>query len=1098
MLPLLVALLGVNVAQAQLQVTGSVVAAEDNAPLPGVNIVEVGTTRGASTDFDGRFSFIASGPDVTLAVSFVGYVTQYIDLNGRTQLTIELEEDVALLEEVVVTAFGVERQQRAVGYSVAEVGGESLRQARETNVANALAGKIAGVVVSKPATGPAGSSRVIIRGNTSLEGNNQPLYVVDGVPIDNRNQGNAGMWGGADLGDGISSINPDDIDNISVLKGPAAAALYGTRAQNGVILITTKKGVRPGAGVGVEYSAELTFENALVNLTDFQEQYGQGTRGAKPANQSEALETGNTSWGARLDGSNVVQFDGVARPYSLVDDKLGRFYDTGLTNTNTLSLTGQVQNTAVRASFSRMNSEAIVPTSGVERYTMSLRGTSKFGERLDTDVKINYIREEADNRSRLSDSPGNPNWSVRMLPANVNPEDLAPGYCTGDPDTNDIVCPQGEDVNAEQRYRQDVFAQNPYWAAEKFTNDDTKNRIIGHALLRYELADWISIQGRVGQDWYQWRYKSVTPYGTAYRPTGDMNETNRTIMERNFDFLINLNRDVTEDLGVNATLGGNKMRQEYESIALSGSAFSIPGLETISNAANQSNGFDVSTKEINSVYGSAEFSYRNFAFLTTTARNDWSSTLPLGSNSYFYPSVSASFVFSDALQVPEWLTFGKIRGSWAEVGGDTDPYRLNLTYRLQSFTHQGQPIGLVAQNEIPLSTLKPSSHQGWEVGFDTRFFDNRIGLDFTYYKSNTKNQILATAVPNSTGFGSRVINAGNMENKGIELLVSGTPIRTPDVRWNVDVNFAKNENTVIELFGDPACALPLPPEGRTQGIGSVYRDPDLDCSSALTVLGLGSARGAGAAINARVGDPYGTIVGATYLRDENGNIILDENALPVVGPTEILGNGNPDWTMGISNTVRWKNLTLNTLIDISWGGEIFSGTNAQAYSLGLHQNTLEGRAACEQAGYDANGGTGCWVPDGVVFADGIPRDVDDEDIDGDFDEVIGTGEANTTATFPQSYWGRIGGSITEEFVYDASFVKLRQVQLSYRLPTRLIRNTPFQIVTISLVGRNLWNIHTKTPNIDPETNYANDNAQGLEWAGVPQTRSFGFNVNFRL
>jgi hypothetical protein len=261
---------------------------------------------------------------------------------------------------------------------------------------------------------------------------------------------------------------------------------------------------------------------------------------------------------------------------------------------------------------------------------------------------------------------------------------------------------------------------------------------------------------------------------------------------------------------------------------------------------------------------------------------------------------------------------------------------------------------------------------------------------------------------------------------------------------------------------------------------------------------LGSARGAGAAINARVGDPYGTIVGATYLRDENGDIILDENALPVVGPTEILGNGNPDWTMGISNTVRWKNLTLNTLIDISWGGEIFSGTNAQAYSLGLHQNTLEGRAACEQAGYDANGGTGCWVPDGVVFADGIPRDVDDEDIDGDFDEVIGAGVANTTATFPQSYWGRIGGSITEEFVYDASFVKLRQVQLSYRLPTRLIRNTPFQIVTISLVGRNLWNIHTKTPNIDPETNYANDNAQGLEWAGVPQTRSFGFNVNFRL
>ncbi|NNE47393.1 MAG: SusC/RagA family TonB-linked outer membrane protein [Rhodothermales bacterium] len=1106
MLAVLVSLMGVDAASAQLQVSGSVVAAEDLTPLPGVNIVEVGTTRGASTDFDGKFSFIASSPTATIAVSFVGFVTQYIDLNGQTQIEIRLAEDVGMLEEVVVTAFGIERQARAVGYSVSEVGGESLRQARENNVANALSGKIAGVAVSKPASGPGGSSRVIIRGNTALQGNNQPLYVVDGIPIDNSNLGSAGMWGGQDLGDGISSINPDDIDNISVLKGPAAAALYGTRAQNGVILITTKSGTRrgPGGGIGVEYNSNVTFENPVVGY-DFQDQYGQGTRGAFPTTQEQALENAFDSWGSRLGSGSAIQFDGVTRPYSSVGDNAGRFYRAGVTNTNTLSFTGNVENTAVRLSFSRLNSESIVPNSGLERYSISLRGTSDFGDKLSADVKLNYVRDDTQNRSELSDAPRNANYTVAFLPPNVDVETMKPGFCSGDPNPDAAlgICAGGLDENAEFRIAESVFQQNPYWSAERFTASDTKNRLLGHAQLSYDLLDWLTVQGRVGQDWYSTRRTRVQPFGTAFVPAGSIDEVNWTVQERNYDFMFLADRKLNEDVNLNASFGGNKLRQDFERLQLSGSEFSIPGLETISNASQTSTGFDVSRKEINSLYGSAELAYKNYLFLTGTARNDWSSTLPSDNNSFFYPSVSASFVFSDALDVPDWLSFGKVRASWAEVGGDTDAFQLSLTYALANYTHAGQPIGRVAQTQVPLADLKPSSHTGWELGYDTRFFDNRLGLDFTYYSSKTSDQILSASVAGESGYNSKVINAGEISNRGVELLLSGTPVRTADMRWNIDANFGWNDNEVTQLLGPAACADPFPSE-------------DLECTNFLGVLGLGGASriasGATMGIFAEVGEPFGLIKGRKYARDVNGNIVLDDSGLPVQGPFEILGNGNPDWTAGITNTFRYKNFTLSALVDIAYGGEIFSGTNANAYGFGLHQNTLDGRSDCDSAGYSSE----CWVPSGVQFPDGIPFEIGDKGLDGLgpgddgytapdqgegnglTQEIFEAGVDNTTAVYPQDYYGRIVGQIAEEFVYDATYVKLRQLQLSYRLPTRWLQKSPIQMATFSIVGRNLWIIHKNIPNVDPESNLNVGNAQGTELAGVPQTRSIGFNVNLRF
>lgn len=1015
------------------EVSGTVTATGDGASLPGASVVEVGTRNGTSTDAQGRYELNVSGPNATLAVTFIGFLSKQVDVNGQSIVNISLDEDVSQLQEVVVTAFGIERQQRALGYSVSKISGESLRESRETNVANALSGKIAGVVVSKPATGPAGSSRVIIRGNTSLEGNNQPLYVVDGIPIDNSNTGSAGMWGGVDEGDGISGINPDDIENISVLKGPAAAALYGTRAQNGVVLITTKTGRSAGNTLGVEFNSNTTFEDALVGYSDFQTVYGQGTQGRIPSNLDEALATGTSSWGAPLDGTPVIQFDGVQRPYSLVDDKLDRFYRGGLTTTNSLALLGGIGGTTFRASGSYLNNESIVPNSGMERYNVSLRGTSQFGSRLSSDVKFNYVFEDVNNRTRLSDSPGNPNYTIGVLPTNVDPKTLDPGHMAGD-------------ELQELQFDTNIYSTNPFWAANRFVARDNEHRIMGFGLLRYQLLDWVSVQGRVGQDWYSTRLTGVTPYGTAYQPQGSMNEREVRLMERNWDMLIAADRKVTSDVGIAATFGANRMDRVDERISIGGNGFSIPTLQTVSNLSNQSSGYGFAQKRINSIYGSAEFSFRDYLFLTVTSRNDWSSTLPKDNNSYFYPSISGSFVFSDAFNMPSWMTFGKVRASWAEVGGDTGPYRLNLTYSLAPFTHQGMPLGYISQSSIPLASLKPSSSVGQEAGFEVRFLNNRFGLDFTWYNQATTNQILSTTVVEASGFSSKVINAGEMRNTGLEMILTTTPHRTSDFRWDFDINFAHNTNEVVEL---------------TEGLENM----NLDQARSQTVW-----------VVAQKGEPFSTIRGYRYERDDSGNIVLDAAGLPVRGELDILGVGVPDWTGGIMNTLRYKNVSLSALIDVSWGGEVYSGTNRNAYSTGLHKNTLEGRDVCDQVGWSANNNTGCWVAPGVT-ADGAQ---------------------NTVAVFPQSYYGAVAGRIAEEFVYDASYVKLRELQIRYRVPSGLLAGSPIQLAQIALVGRNLWLIHSNVPNVDPESAYNNSNAQGLEWAGVPQTRSIGFNLNFRL
>ncbi len=984
--------------------------------LIGVNVLEVGTSNGTITDLDGKYSLTVR-EGASLQFSLVGYESATIAVGSQSTIDVTMGEGVQL-GEVVVTALGIQREKKALGYSVTEVSGDDFVQAREINVANALAGKVAGVNVSNVATGAGGSSRVVIRGNSSLTGNNQPLYVVDGIPIDNSNLGNAGMWGGQDWGDGVSSLNPDDIETMTVLKGNTAAALYGARAANGVILVTTKSGAKR-KGIGVEVSSNYTFEN-VINTYDFQNVYGSGDRGIKPANAADAQAFGLYAWGAKLDGSNVVQFDGVARPYSDIGGNLDRFYRTGSTWTNSLGLSGGDENYNFRIGVTNLQNEGIIPNSGLDRNTFTGKINARFLNRLSATLSGSYIKEDVRNRPRLSDSPGNANYTAWSMPANVNIETLKGPNGNG----------SGED-GRELQFNDNVFVTNPYWAAYRFRANNEKDRLLGNLTLRYELTDWLFVQGRMGMDTYNERRTSMTPYGTAYAPLGQIDvERSFDFIETNMDVMVGATKQVGA-IGLNVFVGGNQMKQNSEFLSASGQQFSIPFLEEITNTRNRSIGYGISKRQINSLFGSAEISYNNFLYLTATARQDWWSTLPENDNGLLYPSVGMSFVLSDAFELPRSVDFAKLRASWAQVGGDTDPYQLLLDYGLYGQGHLGQPLGGITSGQIPNSALVPLTNTEFEVGMDFRMFKNRFGVDFSYYNRKTENDILRAGVSGTSGFGTRVVNVGELRNSGVELLLNIVPVKTNKFNWDLSFNMAYNDSEVVRL---------LTPE---QDEEQLFQDESRTRSAYIYQI---------------EGKPYSSIMGFRYARDDNGNIMLDDDGLPMRGDFDLLGQGVHPFTMGVNNTFSFKNFSFSFLIDGKFGGDIYAATNAFAYLRGLHQNTLEGRETGEIR-----------LPDG-----------------------------NTTKLEPQNvqdYWGRVF-NISEEFVQDASFIKLRQFTLGYRLPSAFVSKTPFNSASISLVGRNLLLLYSQVDNIDPESTYSNGNAQGLEMFGVPQTRSFGVDLRF--
>jgi len=1007
-------------------------------PISGVTVLVKGDKKGVSTDASGMFTINAKNGDV-LVFSMIGFKTKEVRLGAETTLSIGMEPFSAQMTEVVVTALGIKKQARALGYSTTNVAGSELTGSRETNIGNALTGQVAGVSVAGDATGPYGSSRVIIRGNASLSGNNQPLYVIDGVPFDNTNQGSAGQWGGADLGDGLSNINPDDIENIQVLKGVAASALYGYRGGNGAILVTTKSGAK-GKGIGVEVNNNVTL-NRVIDDRDYQYTYGQGVLGVKPASQSAALGAPQASWGAKLDGSDAVNFLGETVKYSAQKDNFKNFFKTGVTNQASVALTGSNDKGHFRLGLSDLYLGTVIPNSNMKQQVVNFNSTYNITPKLQMTLTANYIFENVKNRASFSDAPGNViagplylanSFDIRwMKDHQVNPDgtELLPGT--------------------------DSYFENPYYIAYQYQNRTDRNRLTGALTLKYNILDWLYVQGQVQRDGYIFDVTQITPSGVEYTRSdgvhgGNMTQYENNYHELNWNAMVGMNRKFGEHFSLTANVGANQqdnVNQYYGVGAVPGSGnggagpFQIAGFYSPNNISTKPFGISYSHYRVNSIYGSADLGFNNYLFLTATARNDWFSTLNYNTDRYLYPSAALSFVFTDVLKLPWWINFGKLRASYAGGSNGTSPYLNTLTYGLQGYSISGQPVGYVAGGGvIPNANLKPVKIQEKEIGVNLEFLNNRLSVDAAYYDKQTTDDIVNVTASPTSGYNQAVQNIGKISNKGIEFLISGTPVKTRDFSWDVSFNIAQNNNKVLYLGGQKSIVIggAFPRWGDEVSISNV------------------------------VGMAYGQIMGYAYTTDNKGQRVFNSNGEPVQSKTVVaLGSSVYKQTGGFRNTFNYKGLSLAVLFDFKYGAKIYSGTNLLLYADGLHKNTLQGR----EGGFVGKG--------------------NDE-----------SGATNTKAVAAQTYFTDIsaGGAdhIAEEFVYDASFIKLRSLTLSYAVPAKVFKNGFVKGINVSVVGRNLWTVMKHVPNIDPESSLNNGNGQGLELSGYPAVRNMGLNVNFKF
>ena len=873
-------------------VTGKVTDAK-NGGLPGVTILVRGTNQGISTNSDGNYS-IAVPDSASLIFSSIGYISQTVKVGSESVINVSLAESMQALNEVVVTALGVARERKTLGYSVAEIQGNSLTQARENNVANSLVGKVAGLNVSSTAGGTGSSSNVIIRGVSSLNQSNQPLYVINGVPMESQpsSSNSGGQYDNSpDLGDAISNINPDDIESMSVLKGAAAAALYGYRAKGGVILITTKSAK---GGSGIEFNSNYVAEK-IINLTDWQDVYGQGSNNAKPVDAVGAAQVGNSSWGGKLDGSNVVQFDGTARPYVAQRNNLENFYRTGSSWTNTLAFSKSFEAGSVRLSASNLTNNAVVPNSGLNRQNFNFVGNFSPLKGLTIDARTNYILEQAKNRAILADGAGNANFNVMFLPTSLDVKTLEKRV---NDDRSEFSFNSGNPYNT-----------NPYFAAYDFVNNTNRERLISSATVRYALENGFFVQGRAGRDAYNDRFTSVTPSGTAYLPAGRIIETSARFTDLNVDGLAGKMFAIGTDFTVTPNVGAAFRRTKSEGFQNVGNNFAVFGVNNIGNANNRFTIPAFSDQETQSVYGSVELSYKEYLFLTGTTRRDWFSTLasPGKDNdlSITYPSVSGSFVFSE-LWKPEFLSFGKIRSGYSRVGLGTNPYLTQLSYAFLPATLNGLPLGTISPDNvnIPNTGLIPSSATEIEVGTELGFLENRVRLDLTVYKKTSRNEIVFAPASISSGYQGAVLNSGELENKGVETLLTVVPLKTADFTWTSSLNFAYNKNTVVSLAA-----------GQEQSVYATSRS------------GVGF-------LAQVVGKPFGQVMAYEASNE------LTDNGVAARGKLTAYGTAFHPWTGGFSNDFSYKGINLGVLIDGKFGAKIFSATDYYGTIFGLHKSTL--------------------------------------------------------------------------------------------------------------------------------------------------------------
>lgn len=1017
---------------------------EQGEPLIGASIAIKGTTSGVITDFNGQFSIDAS-KSATLIISYVGYRVEEVQVKGQSNLKIVLKEDSKIIDEVVVTALGIKRERKALGYSLGEVKGEELAKAKETNVINSLAGKIPGLVVSQTAGGPSGSSRVIVRGSTEMTGNNQPLYVVDGVPLDNTNYGSAGTYGGYDLGDGISSINPDDIESMSVLKGPAASALYGSRASHGVILITTKK-ANTKKKFAVELNSTTTFEKQLTKWDDIQYIYGQGTAGR--INGTDDQYSSNKNWGPKVDpGLNMTYYDGITRPYVIIPNNIDGFFRTGLTATNTIVVSSVKDDTGIRATYTDMRNRDILPNTKMSRNTLNLRANTTINKKVDLDFKVTYTREDVKNRPALADHRANPARNLMSLATTYDQRWLRDNY-------------KDADGNYYDWNGRDVWNVNPYWILNEMTNESGKDKFMGSALVRYNVNKHLKVQVTGGADISFFNFQDYAAPSSPGFELGQLQVSDFKNKMYNVEALAIYNNSYKKfDYGI--TLGGNIYKVDNKTQIVTAKEMVMRDVVALQSFANKEINDGAYRKQINSLYGSINLAYGNFVYLDATLRGDHSSTLPSGNNTYLYPSVSGSFLFSEFFKInPSILPYGKIRVSWAQVGSDTDPYQLGMSYELSPKSYAGYALSQIANTTIPNMDLRPTKTNSAEVGFDLKFLKNRIGVDFTYYTQSSTNQIMRLNTTGTSGYNSMLINAGKIENKGIEIALNTRPVQTKDFSWDLNINFSKNSNKVKRL------------------------------ASGIKEFELESARWINVKVAAVEGQNYGSILGKDFLRNDAGQIIVDANTgLPkVTEDLRVLGNATWKWTGGITTNLTYRDISLSAIFDIKVGADVYSMSSRSSYLTGKDKATLPGRDAwyeSEEKRLQAGLTETKWTPTGGYLVDGVVEMAD------------GTFEKNAKYVDPEKYWAHIADQTPVPFIYDNSYVKVREITLAYRLPKKWI-NKVFDDVSVSFVARNPFIIYKNVPNIDPDSNYNNGSGMGLEYGSLPSRRSYGFNVNVKF
>jgi TonB-linked SusC/RagA family outer membrane protein len=1054
--------------------------------LPGVNVIIKGTTLGTVSNNDGSFTVTLPDSSKTLTFSAVGFNAKDVAVGLQSEIEVMLSEDTETLNEVVITALGVERDKKALGYATQSIKGDDMIQARETNLVNALAGKVAGVTVVGNPTGIGGSARITIRGERSLNiNNNQPLFVVDGVPISNFSTGSSGRSNQeADYGNGAGFINPDDIESMTVLKGGAAAALYGSRANNGVIIIKTKSG-KNTKGIGIAVNSTVTFENTL-RLPDYQNVYGQGLGGVfefKDGNGGGLADGVDESWGPAFSGQLLKQFDSptaggvrggdvgnlftrigpvdlaaqlaargdiTATSWLARPDNVKDFFETGVTYTQNVALTGSNERSDFRVSYTYLDQKGSVPNTDLRRNTFSVSGGYKLNDKLTVRAVINYIKNQSNNRPNLSYGTENIMylfncWLGRQVDLNA----MRDYWMAGRVGLNQF----GFNYN---------YHDNPYFNLYENTNGQDIDRVYGNLSATYQFTDWLSLMIRVGTDYSNEFRDRRRAYSTQRFILGNYREEKITFEERNADFLLSANKNLSENFSLSASVGGNMMRQLYNNSDISAPELAVPDVYSLGNSrvALVSSAFR-SERRINSLYGSAQLGYKNYLFLDLSVRNDWASTLPSNAWSYFYSSANVSAVLSDMITLPDFFSFAKVRLGLAQVGNDTQPYQLQSSFNAQTPV-KGLPV-YAESSVIPNLNLKPEISTSFEAGVELRFFKKRIGLDFTYYLTRSKNQILGIPLSNTTGYSSRIINAGLIENQGIEVMLNLVPIDLKNsFRWSIDVNFSRNRSEVKELADGiqnfVLASRYVSVEARVGGrMGDMY--------------GIGFAR-------VQSTNPSGKYYDATG--QFTGEVVYNAAGKPIPTDQVInLGNYNPDWMAGIYNTFSYKNISFGFLFDIRQGGKVYSHTQTVGREGGQIKETLEGRAN----GYDLNLAGNGVIGQGVV-----------QNTDGTFSPntfKLSSREWHTSYT--------LGRRLVEGVMYDASFVKLREVKLGYTLPNKLLGKLPFRDVNLSIVGRNLL-LWTNVPHIDPETASSAGGTiiPGVESVALPSMRSYGFNLSFKL